>query len=40
MADNYDSDYLRLEQGVDIVELDGKQLQELTIIIDRFMENK
>ncbi len=39
-ASNYDDDELRLVQGVIYMPLDRRQMQELSVIIDRFMEGK
>lgn len=42
MATNYDADYILLctaEAGNEaVIELDRRQMQELTIIIDRFLD--
>lgn len=37
-ARSYDSDTLFLEQGRDLVQLDLKQLQELSVVIERFLD--
>jgi len=41
-ASNYDADTLRLDQTGDpdggVIDLDSRQMQELSIIIDRFLD--